>query len=313
MTIDDALLFIDTQIYLDLYRIPSGKRLLAPLSEQSERIFVTQQVVDEVTRNKIEAAYILLSKQFSEIKFQTFKVPDHLFGTTQDESRTILEKMKTIHEDVAKLNQSVSALAEGIMKKVSQSNDEVSMALAPIFARAERHTAEELQRARTRKELGNPPGKQANLLGDQINWEQILSRFTSKSKLWIISRDGDYGTAYRGRGFLNQFLYDELGKVSSGAEAFLFMDIVDGIKDFAKRTGVEATKLPTDAEEAEIKKEIEALPPIFGSAGTFFTPASASLVISSAATNASAGTFTGGPQGIPLTLLSQLVARKEEF
>ncbi len=142
MTTDDALLFIDAHIYLELYRIPKGKQLLAPLSEQSERIFVTQQVVDEVTRNKIEAACVL-SNQLTALKLQTFKVPDHLFGATQDESKTILKNMKTIHKDISTLDQAVSALAEGIMEKVSQSTDEVSSALEPIFARAKRHTDEE--------------------------------------------------------------------------------------------------------------------------------------------------------------------------
>lgn len=100
MTVGTALLFIDAQIYLDLYRISSGKLLLAPLSEQSERIFVTQQVVDEFTRHKIEVAADFLLKQFSKLQFKTFKVPDHLFGQTKDESKTIVDKMKIISKDI---------------------------------------------------------------------------------------------------------------------------------------------------------------------------------------------------------------------
>lgn len=56
MSADDTLLFIDTNKYLDLYRTDKGKKLLAPLGEQVDYIFVTQQVVGEVQRNKILVA-----------------------------------------------------------------------------------------------------------------------------------------------------------------------------------------------------------------------------------------------------------------
>jgi len=92
--------------------------------------------------------------------------------------------------------------------------------------------------------------------------EQILARFVGKKGLWIITRDSDYGTIYENRGFLNQLLYEELRKVSPGAEAFLINDVASGIRHFADITGVKADKLPTEKEAAEINKEIEALPPL---------------------------------------------------
>ena len=251
MTADDALLFIDANIYLDPYRILQGKKLRAPLSQQRDHIFVTQQVVDEFTRSKTSVAVNFLSTQFSELKLKTFTVPDHLFGQTEDESKTIKDKMKTISTDIEKLNQSIIELGDGIIDKIRHSTDEVSTTLEPIFAVAKPHNNDELRRAQNRKELGNPPGKYKDPLGDQLNWEQILSQFKSKSKLWIISRDGDYGSFYGDCGFLNTFLYDELRKISPSAEAFLFKDMLGGIKDFAKTTGVKADALPTAAEEAE--------------------------------------------------------------
>jgi hypothetical protein len=42
---------------------------------------VTQQVVEEVQRNKLKETAAFLAKQFGELKLQTFAVPDHLFGT----------------------------------------------------------------------------------------------------------------------------------------------------------------------------------------------------------------------------------------
>ena len=262
MPLDDVLLFIDSNKYLDLYRTVTGKRLLAPLSEQAANIFVTQQVVDEVNRRKIEVAANFLARHFTALKLQTYKVPDHLFGTTAEESKSILGTMSEIHQHIEQLNNDLTALAMGIMEKIRQSNDEVSLALTPLFLGAAPHLDEELERAKQRKERGQPPGKKVDPIGDQLTWEQILSRFLNRKKFWIITKDSDYGTIYDGRGFLNQFLYDELRKVSPDAEAFVFNDIADGIRHFADVTGMKADTLPTQQELQEIKNEENSLPPL---------------------------------------------------
>jgi hypothetical protein len=262
MAAEDALLFIDANKYLDLYRTTTGKKLLASLAQQAAYIFVTQQVVEEVHRNKILVAAGFLNDKFKELKLQTFPVPDHLFGTSAEQSKSILDQVGEIVQKITKVNNEVDALAMAIMEQISRSQDEVSKALGPIFATAVTHSPDELQRARERKERGNPPGKSTNPIGDQLTWEQILSRFAGKKRLWIISRDGDYGTFHDTKGFLNHFLYEELRKITPAVEAFLFEDIVDGIKDFAEKTGVKADKLPTPEETKEIKKEEEALPPL---------------------------------------------------
>jgi hypothetical protein len=183
-------------------------------------------------------ATAFLRSQFTALKLKTYDLPNHLFGTTPEESRRILGKMSEVDKQIKPLNDDLNALAIGIMEKIRQSQDEVSTALAPIFATAVRHLEPELCRAKQRKERGQPPGKKGGPIGDELTWEQILSRFVAKKKLWIITKDGDYGTIYGEKGILNEFLYDELRKVSPDAEAFLFDDVADGIKHFAEVTGV---------------------------------------------------------------------------
>jgi len=90
MSADDALLYIDANKYLDLYRTDKGKKLLAPLGEQVEHIFVTQQTVDEVQRNKIHVTATFLAEKFKSLKLQTFNVPDHLSGSSEGRSKQIL-------------------------------------------------------------------------------------------------------------------------------------------------------------------------------------------------------------------------------
>jgi hypothetical protein len=105
-------------------------------------------------------------------------------------------------------------------------------------------------------------GNAGGPIGDQLTWEQVLTHFKGKKRLWIISRDGDYGTVYDDTGFLNRFLYDELCEVAPAPEVYLFADTVEGIKHFVDTTGVKAEKRLSPEETKEIRKEEKALPPL---------------------------------------------------
>ena len=258
---NDFLLFIDANRYLELYRTNSGKNLLAPLGEQVNYIFVTQQVFNEVQRNKIQVAANHFNDKLKELKLQTFGLPDHFSSTNIDQPKDIQQQMSKIVAQIKKINADVEALGLGIIEQISRSEDEVSKALSPIFAKAVPHCPEELQRARDRKELGNPPGKNNGSLGDQLNWEQILTRFKGKKRLWVISKDSDYGTVYNGKGFLNRFLYEELCNIAaSKPEVYFFQDMAEGLTHFINTTGVTAENRLTPEEVEEIKKEEKSLP-----------------------------------------------------
>jgi len=70
--------------------------------------------------------------------------------------------------------------------------DDVSKSLKPIFDLSITETAEQLERARRRKEIGQPPGKSKDSLGDEISWEQLLDGSTDKGEIWIVTGDSDY-------------------------------------------------------------------------------------------------------------------------
>jgi len=217
---EQSLVFIDANKYLDLFRTAKGKQQLASLAEQSKHLFVTEQVANEVDRNKLDVAVDFLRRNLTEIKMNTYAVPDHLFGPNEEESKNILSKMKEIGQEISKINNRITELAKSIIEKIVESRDEVSTMLAPIFANVVPHTEEELIKARNRKELGRPPGKHGGAIGDELAWEQILSHSKDKKAVRIITRDSDYGTFYEGRGFLNKALYDELRKIAPASEVF---------------------------------------------------------------------------------------------
>ena len=248
-----GLLFIDANQYLDLYRTIGGEKLLAPLQEQQSHIFVTTQVVDEVHRQKLKATESFLTTGVKESKPNRTAVPNRLSRIEKALAIRIVERLQWIHKK----------LSHDLLEQVSQSKDEVSRALASVFSQAVAHTDEELQRARARKERGNPPGKRGDSLGDQLSWEQILSKCKAKPMLWIITRDSDYGTTHEGKMFLNAALYQDLASLyQSEPTVFCFANIDDGLRHFADTTGTKAEKLPTPEESKEIKKEQESLPPL---------------------------------------------------
>jgi hypothetical protein len=269
MSANDSLLFIDANKYLDLYRMDKGKDLLVLLEEQAEYIFVTEQVVNEVQRNKLEVAAEFLKQNFKDFKdFRNLdsRLPDYLSSMSLNQRNEILQEVKAINKKISKvktkLNTLVPTIIQTTMEQIACSKDEISRGLVPVFTKIVSHCPEELERARNRKELGNPPGKKNDPIGDQLTWEQILTHFKGKKRLWIISRDIDYGTSYGDKRFLNCFLYNELSNIVSEPEVYLFDNIVEGIHHFVKITGVKAEKGLTPKEVEEIENEEKSLPDI---------------------------------------------------
>jgi len=143
VSVDDALLFIDANKYLDLYQTTHGRSQLAALAEQADNIFVTQQVVEEVRRNKIALAAKFLEGQFNKLKLPNVDLPDHLLGGDADQAKKIRSERK---KAAGQINDDLDQLATSIFEKIYQSQDEISETLTPIFAHATPHTAAELQR-----------------------------------------------------------------------------------------------------------------------------------------------------------------------
>jgi PIN domain len=261
----NAVLFIDANRYLQLYGLVAGKKLLDSLEEQRDHIFITTQIVDEVLRNKLSCALVFMLDKFKEIEASTGVVPDHLFGISD-------EKMKEFRNglgEAAKVKTELNRLAADALTQISRSEDEVSRRLAGLFGMAILPSAEELRRARDRKERGNPPGKPNDPLGDQVTWEQLLSCCKDTDRLWIITKDKGYQIEYKETVLLNPLLYRDITSACGKApDVHCFSSLLEGLKHFGKNAGVKAEKLPTEEESTEIKKEIDALPPLAWMLGT---------------------------------------------
>lgn len=250
------MLFIDANQYLQLYKIVTGRKLLAPLREQKDHVFVTTQIVNEVNRNKLEIAARFLRDQFQPVCLRAIGLPDHLFGIDKRTLAEIRTRMSVLSDGVTNLKAELERLATETLGSISRSEDEVSVALEEVFRRAVDPSGEEVERARVRRELGNPPGKKGDPLGDQVSWEQFLSHTIGRPKLWIISNDSDYLTTFGQTSFLNPILLRDLRFVCGTIpEVYCFNNLMKGLDHFVRETGVPRGSLPTGAEAAQIEED----------------------------------------------------------
>ena len=215
----------------------------------------------EVQRNKVRVAAGFLASQ--QLKLDSIAIPNHLLPTGDSRVEEMRKQLREIGENVKKTKEDFKKLSHDLLGQISRSEDEVSKRLADIFSRAARATREEFERAAGRKRVGDPPGKRSDSLGDQINWEQILTKWKDDSNLWIITRDSDYSTEHGGKMFLNALLSSELVQLyGPKVEVFCFDNILDAFKHFSETAKVKADKLPTPEETKQIKKEQQSLPPL---------------------------------------------------
>jgi len=251
-----GFIFIDANQYLSLYSVIKGKQLLNLLTEQQQHIFITAQIADEVQRNKLNIAKRFLSEQVKSLNVGKVNVPEHLFDVSQPTSKLLKNSIRTTAANAKKLRKALENAVFEHLGRISRSEDKVSKALTILFIKAIKPTSAELELARARKEIGNPPGKYKDVLGDQLSWEQLLNQYRKKQKVWLITGDSDFRTNHDGKLFLNPFLYQELTQIAGRApEIFCFDNIDEGIRHFVKEMKVKTEALPTKQESEAIQDE----------------------------------------------------------
>jgi len=254
------IILIDANKYLDLYRINTAPGLLTMMSGVSPYIFITQQIVDEVQRNKLSVLALFLTEQQKGLTGLNVNLPRQFAnGARWSELReTFREAQEALKSAKEKMKDHFSQVVES----ASRSEDDVSVKLTDIFSNAKKPTQQQLRNARIRKERGNPPGKRSDPLGDEVTWEQLLSVIKGKKRLWIISRDNDYGTKFDKSDHLNSFLLSELRSIQKDIEVFLFRDTTEALAHFKQKTKIVAEEELTETEVKEIAHEERSLQPI---------------------------------------------------
>lgn len=241
-------IFIDTNIYLDFYRLNSVRAMLPPLENLSEHILSTEQVVNEVLRNRVSVTRDFLREDLKKCQLVKPSIPDFL---TKEAVSEICPEIAKISKECSETFKTFEELSKTIYSKsvehVANGDDEISKTLARIFTNVLVPDVEQLRRARIRKELGNPPGKKEDPIGDEITWEQLLTyRTKNKCEIWIVSKDEDfYSINISGAIVPNAYLLNEVN--DSGPSIKFFRDLPTALKEF-KKSILPDLELPTEEE-----------------------------------------------------------------
>jgi hypothetical protein len=235
-------LFVDANIYLSFFRTSAKdiRKLLPSLLEIKNSIFVTRQIRDEVQRNKLGVTLASLQPVREKVRWREWNLPDLLeakFGRGgpkwADDAKADADK--------------VNAAIDSVLSDVATSGDVVSLELQPIFELARSETPEELESARFRREIGNPPGKTKDTLGDQISWTQLLSTVREKDEVWIVTTDSDFHVRNGESVLLNPFLLKELvGKGVGPAKVHVYDNLASALQAFSKAAEQPVKSLPTE-------------------------------------------------------------------
>lgn len=229
-----TLLFVDTNIWLDFYRLnnEAGLSLLHQLKQASEFIIVTEQVQMEFHKNR--QAEILRSVSALSSP-NTMPFPAFLAGAE-------IDKFKKTIQDAQRLFKAIQSQLPSILK-APEENDPVYQTCNDIFSKndglcfGESHPEwKSIQvAAENRHRLGYPPKKSSGTsIGDAVNWEWIIhSAKSSKSNIAIVSRDGDYGQTSGGMTYLNDHLKQEFSnRVGKNRKITLYSKVSSVLKEY---------------------------------------------------------------------------------
>jgi predicted nucleic acid-binding protein len=260
------VLFIDANIYIDFYRrnAKNYSSLLESIEKADRFIFVTNQIADEVRRNKVQIAGSSFEDFQSKLGISNFDLPEHLLED-EDTFANWNRDRDNLNKDERDLKEIFHDHTSEVLKKISRSEDKVSTVLESIFDQSVEPSDDHFERAKRRHTIGNPPGKPDDPVGDQISWIQLIDYINNEneSSIWIITRDKDFFFEYNNECHINSFLYDDIESVVSDPDVFVFKRLSEGLNRFQDYEDIDLEDLPEDEELEEIKREEES----FGSPG----------------------------------------------
>ena len=244
------LLFIDTNIYLDFYRIRNEVKasFLGHIEAIKDSLIVTDQVEMEFKKNR-QAAIL---EGMKELKPPSkISVPGVLGN---DKSATAIQNdQRRMNERIQKLKNRLYNVLENPVRY-----DKVYQVLQRVFSKKQEidfyrnhklhYKVREL--ARKRFWLGYPPRKKNDTsIGDAINWEWIVQVAKEQNAdIWIVSRDGDFGVTQDSKGFLNDWLRQEFReRISKQRGITLCAKLSLALKEF---------QIPVSQEEEEAEQRV---------------------------------------------------------
>jgi len=225
----DALIFIDTNIFLDFYRIRKSNvsmKYLEQIEKHIDLIITSSQVEMEFKKNR-QIAILESITELKKINNVNLNVPTILADAKA------VEMIKKSKKEIDKKQKQLKLRIEKILKNPSY-NDPVYKSLQKLFSNKSkinlnrenkiRFTVRNL--AKKRFLLGYPPRKKSdNSIGDAVNWEWILKCAEDTGKhIIIVTRDSDFGCNYDDESYLNDWLKQEFKQRISRQRKLILTD-----------------------------------------------------------------------------------------
>jgi PIN domain len=253
----DAIVFIDTNIFLDFYRVrgwESGLSVLRHISENHARIVTGSQIDMEFKKNRQKVILDSLGKAKTP-DLGALTVPTFLHESKPNRA------LKTAKKQIESQLRKVRARIEKVLRDPGK-NDPVYKVAQALFKNdcAYNLSREKDARFRIRRlalkrfMLGYPPRKDADTsIGDAINWEWIVRCAIDSGKhVILVSRDSDYGHAYEKAPVLNDWLRQEFAERVGRTRKIV---LTDRLTDAFKRIAVPVTREEEEQENSLVKHD----------------------------------------------------------
>jgi PIN like domain len=249
----DALIFIDTNILLDFYRIRKSDISLKYLSEMEahkEKLILTNQVEMEFRKNRQKVILESLT-EVNKISSNGLSIPTILFDAKPVEM--IKNAQKQIGTQQKKLKERIDKFLAnpGTQDKVFQTLQKLFKTESEFNLNRENKKRFTIRRlAAKRFFLGYPPRKKEdNSIGDAINWEWIIDCASRSDKhIILVTRDNDFGINYNDTSFLNDWLQIEFRERISQKRKIILTDKLS--------RAFKLVEIPVTAEMIEEENEV---------------------------------------------------------
>ena len=199
-------LFIDTNILLGFYHLSNEdldelKKLSVVVEQKEITLYLPKQVIDEFERNRDSKISDALKK------FNDEKLNDQFPQICKE-----YDEYNTMREAISQFKQAKSALLNNLTIDIEKQNLKADNIIKELFdiATIIDIIPEILERAKTRYDLGSPPGK-GKKYGDAVNWEALLEACPDEEDIYFITNDKDYFSELNEDRF-SSFLLKEWGK-----------------------------------------------------------------------------------------------------
>lgn len=232
----DTLLFVDTNVLLDFYRIKRSDvstKYLEQLEVCRDRLILGSQVEMEYKKNRQRVIAEALGA-FSGPDWNRL-TPPALVAELQ--ATKMLEKhRKQLIDQQKKLNSKITKILGDPSRcdPVYQTLQRLFKHDSPLNLSREKKERFAIRNlARKRFVLGYPPRKNSDTsIGDAINWEWIVKCSIDTGKhVVIVTRDTDYGVIHEGSSYLNDWLKQEFSeRVSQKRKIILTDKLSQGLK-----------------------------------------------------------------------------------